>query len=198
MNNQRIKVWDPLVRLSHLLLAGGFFVAYFTEDDFLSVHSWAGYLVAAVIITRTMWGFIGTRYARFSNFVYRPAIVKQFLRDTLKLRAPAYTGHNPAGGWMIVMLLISVFITAMSGMALYGATEHAGPLSNFMAGTSHFTAELLEGIHEVFANLSIFLVVIHVCGVIVESLLHHENLVRAMINGYKTYHPETDIKQIHE
>jgi len=85
--SSEIRVWDPFVRFFHWSLASAFFIAYFTEDDFLAAHSWAGYLIFSLLVIRLAWGFIGTRYARFSNFVYSPANIMKFLKDTLRLRA---------------------------------------------------------------------------------------------------------------
>ena len=109
--SSEIRVWDPLVRFFHWSLVTAFFIAYLTEDDLLTVHSWAGYLIFSLLIIRLVWGFIGTRYARFSDFVYSPGNVIQFLKDTLHLRAKRYLGHNPAGGAMVILLIISLLMT---------------------------------------------------------------------------------------
>ncbi len=180
-----VKIWDPLVRIFHWSLVAAFFTAYFTEDDFLTLHTYAGYTVLGLILIRFIWGFIGPHYARFSNFVTRPATAWQYLRDTLALRAKRYLGHNPAGGAMIVLLLISLLITTLSGLAAYGAVESAGPLGNWLGHAGENWEDVLKEIHEFFANFTMLLVAIHVLGVIVESLLHRENLVRAMYTGNK-------------
>ena len=69
-NDTKVKVWDPLVRVFHWSLVSAFFIAYFTEEDFLSLHVWAGYTVLSLIFLRVLWGFVGTQYARFSDFVH--------------------------------------------------------------------------------------------------------------------------------
>ena len=74
----QIKVWDPLVRFFHWALVSAFTIAYITEDDFLTIHSWAGYLILSLLCIRFVWGFIGTRYARFSDFTYSPKNIIQF------------------------------------------------------------------------------------------------------------------------
>jgi len=179
----RIKVWDPLVRLFHWSLVAAFAVAYLTEEDYLPLHTWAGYIVLGLISFRLIWGVIGSRHARFSDFLYSPATVMAFIRDTLNLRARRYLGHNPAGGAMILMLLASLLLTGFTGLAIYGIAEQAGPLAGL--STSPLLAEAFEEVHEFFANFTLLLVIVHVAGVIVESLLHQENLVRAMLDGYK-------------
>lgn len=182
---QLVKVWDPLVRIFHWVLVGGFFVAYLTEDDFLTLHSWAGYVVGLAILVRLVWGFVGTRHARFSDFVTSPNEAWQYTWDTLLLRAKRYLGHNPAGGMMIVIMLISLVLVTVSGIALYGAAEQAGPMASWFVTNGKTWEDILEGIHEFFANFTLLLVLIHVGGVLFESLAHRENLVSSMINGFK-------------
>ena len=104
MNSQVVKVWDPLVRLFHWLLVGGFFVAYFSEEDWMDWHIWAGYLIFGLIGWRVLWGFIGPAHARFSDFVYGPRRVFLYTGQVLRFTAPRYIGHNPAGGAMIILL----------------------------------------------------------------------------------------------
>ncbi len=178
-----VKVWDPLVRIFHWTLVIAFGVAYFTEDDFMTLHSYAGYLVAGLVVFRVIWGFLGSRHARFRDFVHRPRVVIDYMKQASRFQAPRYLGHNPAAGAMIVALLIMLALSAVSGIALYGATENAGPMAGmFSAGP---TAEVLEEVHELLANLTVFLVVLHVAGVLFSSVEHGENLVRSMINGRK-------------
>lgn len=180
-----IRVWDPLVRIFHWTLVAAFTIAYFTDEDLLSPHVWAGYAVTGLLLFRVIWGFAGTAHARFSDFVYAPAVVISFLQDTLQRKAKRYLGHNPAGGWMVVLLLIMLALISITGLALYGADKHAGPLAGVMAGTGKAVKDILEVFHEFFADLTAFLVVLHVAGVVMESILNKENLARAMVTGYK-------------
>ena len=184
-NSPQIKVWDPLVRFFHWSLVSAFVIAYITEDDFLTIHSWAGYLILALLGIRLIWGFIGTRYARFTDFVYSPSNIKQFLKDTLRFRAKRYIGHNPAGGAMVILLLFSLLITTITGVLLLGAEEQAGPLAHWFTQGSGSWGDILEEVHEFFSNATLLLVFIHVIGVIAESLIHKENLVSAMLTGFK-------------
>ncbi len=182
---QRVRVWDPLVRIFHWSLAAGFATAFIVEDDLLGVHVWAGYLVLSLIAVRLVWGVIGTRHARFGDFVRGPAEIKAYLVDVLRFRAPRYLGHNPAGGAMILLLLLAVTATGVSGMALYGAQEFAGPLASLMSGMPESSGEALEEVHEFFANFTLVLVILHLAGVAFSSLSHRENLIGAMITGFK-------------
>ncbi|RDH82704.1 MAG: cytochrome B [endosymbiont of Galathealinum brachiosum] len=191
-NSSQIKVWDPLVRFFHWSLVSAFIIAFITEDDFLSIHSWAGYLILALLIIRFVWGFVGTRYARFSDFVYSIENIKQFLKDTLSLKAKRYIGHNPAGGAMVVLLMLSLLMTTTTGILVLGAEEHAGPVAHWFSETNGFWGSALENLHEFFANFTLLLVFVHVAGVLVESLIHKENLVSAMLTGFKNKEVEED------
>lgn len=182
---QQTKVWDPLVRTLHWVLVAAFIVAFATEDDLMTLHVWSGYLIAAAIGIRLVWGVIGTRHARFTDFVTSPRVAMRYAKDTLRLKSRRYLGHNPAGGLMIVALLISLIITTVTGIAVYGAAEHAGPMASFFVNSGERWEDAFEELHEFFANFSLLLVVIHIGGVLLESLIHKENLVRSMINGLK-------------
>lgn len=177
-----IKVWDPLVRIFHWSLVLFFLIAYLTEDDFENIHIYAGYAMSILLGFRLVWGLIGPKYARFSNFVRGPAETLAYLKSLITGNPQHYIGHNPAGGMMVVALLVVLAATGFSGIALL-AVEGGGPL----AGTfvANFNEDLLEGLHELLANASVLLVVLHVAGVLVSSLLHRENLIRSMFTGLK-------------
>ena len=181
-----IKVWDPLVRIFHWSLVGFFFLAYLTEDDFETIHIWAGYAVAALVAFRLIWGVIGTKHARFSSFITSPRATRNYIKQALKGKAPNYLGHNPAGAAMIVALLLSLIATSFFGMSLL-AIEGEGPLAGTLFAS--FPEDPLEEAHEFFANFTLLLVFLHVGGVIVSSLQHRENLVRAMFTGEKLNTP---------
>ena len=179
------KIWDPLVRIFHWALVLSFFIAYITEEDFLIIHSYAGYIVLGLLFIRIIWGFIGSRHARFSDFIYSPKDIKHFLKNTLRLKAKRYMGHNPAGGVMILLMIISLLMTTISGVIVYGAEEQAGPLASWFTQSHSFWGEAFEEIHELFANFTLLLIFVHVAGVIIESFIHKENLVKSMIDGMK-------------
>lgn len=128
-----VRVWDPLVRIGHWVLAGGFLTAYLTAEESTDIHVVAGYVVAAVVATRLVWGVVGSRHARFANFVRGPGAVLGYLGGLFTGKAKRTVGHNPAGAAMIIALLIGVGGTAISGMALYAVEEGKGPLAGFIA-----------------------------------------------------------------
>jgi cytochrome b len=184
-DSTNIKVWDPLVRFFHWSLVAAFFLAYITEEKLLIVHTWAGYLILALVFIRVIWGLVGTKHARFSDFIYRPATIIHFLKDTISLKAKRYIGHNPAGGAMVLVLLVSLIATTGTGIFLLGAEDLSGPAAYLFGQNRYFWAEILEAVHEFFANFTVFLVVVHIAGVLVESLIHRENLVSSMLTGFK-------------
>lgn len=182
-----ITVWDRFVRMFHWLLVGGFFTAYLVEDDWLGVHVWAGYLVFSLVVLRIAWGLVGSEHARFADFVRRPREVFVYLKSTLAGRARRYLGHNPAGGVMVIALMGSLLATTALGMLLLGS-EPGNALHGIVAQmglAGEAGEEALEETHEFFANFTLALVGLHVLGVLLSSLLHRENLVRAMVTGRK-------------
>ena len=184
MEQNEVRVWDPFVRIFHWSLVLTFTIAWLSGEELEVLHINAGYAVLGLVLLRIVWGFIGTHHARFRDFIYPPAEVKGFLRDTLMQRARRYLGHNPAGGAMIILMLMSLVITTVTGIAYYGIEDGAGPLA-MLAGMPEAGEEMLEEVHEFFANLMVLLVVVHVIGVIFESQFHHESLIRAMLTGRK-------------
>jgi cytochrome b len=181
----RIKVWDPVVRVFHWGLVIAFAVAYLTEDEAMKVHLAAGYTVLGLVLFRILWGFVGSPHARFSDFIFRPGVVSAYLKDIALRRARRYLGHNPAGGVMIVLLLVSLLGVSFTGLAVYAADEHAGPLAFWLGGVGERWEHRLEEWHEFLSNFTVMLVLFHVIGVLVESVLHRESLVAAMFTGYK-------------
>lgn len=188
MRAETIKVWDPLVRLFHWSLAGSFLIAWLLEDSWLALHVVVGYTALGLVMVRLLWGLVGPRHARFSDFVRPPAAVWAYLRDVAAFRARRHLGHNPAGGAMVVALLAAVVLTGVTGLATYGAEEFAGPLA-VLGHAPVWAGGALEAIHEFLANLTVLLVALHVAGVLLASVQHRENLVRAMVTGRKRTEP---------
>ena len=208
-----LQVWDRFVRTFHWLLLVAFIVARVSEGEPMIVHVWAGYLIGVLIMSRLAWGFVGPKYARFSNFIYSPRTVVSYLRGVVSGRAPRYVGHNPAGGAMIVLLLISLSLTVFTGMATLAEEENSGPLAPVFGTTAAAPGGLLlssafadddhdhdhkhgdsafEDIHEFFANFTVFLALFHVAGVLLSSLAHRENLIWSMVNGRKKAKSKSD------
>lgn len=184
--SREVRIWDPLVRCGHWVLAAAFFIAYLTEDDLLTIHVWAGYVVGIVILVRIVWGLIGTKHARFGDFLYSPRESLAYLFDMLRGRAKRYLGHSPTGAPMVFALLVSLALTTGSGLVVYAYDKHAGPLAGMVAAdVSESVEDFWEETHEVLANLTLLLVALHIAGVGLASFSHKENLVRAMVIGKK-------------
>ena len=135
------------------------------------MHLWAGYVIAALVALRILWGFIGSRHARFSDFVKGPSTVFQYLKQSTRLEAPRYVGHNPAGGAMILLLIVMLVGLSITGY--------------LMTTDAFWGSKPMEEVHEALANVTLGLVALHVLGVVISSIEHGENLVKAMITGRK-------------
>lgn len=167
----RVQVWDLLVRLFHWTLVVAFATAWVTSEELQRPHELAGYLIVALLVARVLWGFIGDTHARFADFVRSPAVVLRYLADEVRGRAARYLGHNPAGGAMVIALLLTLGLTAATGILMSTGALGGG--------------EWLEEMHEFGAGFALFLVALHLVGVAWSSLLHRENLVKAMFTGRK-------------
>jgi cytochrome b len=205
MMSNEIRVWDPHVRLFHWGLVVAFTIAYRSGDEENSLHVYSGYAVLGLISFRVLWGFIGTRYACFSQFVTSPGTVIQYLKDLLARKPKHYTGHNPAGGWMVLALLLTLFVVTVSGLKVYAIEEGLGPLAAEAPALTLISPayadddehddgehekeeaaeEFWEEIHEASSNFMLLLIFLHIAGVIVSSRLHDENVVKAMFSGKK-------------
>ncbi len=180
----KILVWDVPTRLFHWLLALAFIVAMLTGDPdrWRDVHVFAGYVVLGLLAFRILWGFRGSRYARFNSFCFTPVAAISYLRDLARGRARRYVGHNPPGSWAIYALVVLGLLVSFSGLLALGLEESQGMFRN-LADTQ--AGEVFKKLHEALSWIMLALVVFHVTGVVVESRAHHENLVLAMITGRK-------------
>ncbi len=214
-SRDQIAVWDPLVRVFHWSLVAAFTVAYIVGDEALAVHVWAGYAVAGLIVFRIVWGFVGPRHARFSDFMFGPSAVFGYLRDLVAFRAKRYLGHSPAGGAMVFALLLGLTAVVATGLVTYAVRNNAGPLAGIVTATVTVAptpttvatppteprqagerrartprpGRAWREAHELIANILLVLIGLHLAGVVLSSLAHHENLVRAMITGRKPADP---------
>lgn len=179
-----VLVWDWPTRTFHWCLVLCFTLAWLTagNDEWLAVHVFAGYVVGVLLVFRLAWGFGGTYYARFASFAYGPRAGWRYLLQVLAGRAPRHVGHNPSGALAIYVLLALLLGITATGVLTWGGEERHGP----MAGWLDFAAAgVLKQWHEALAMAALALVSGHVVGVLMESRLHHENLTRAMLSGYK-------------
>lgn len=173
MGMQQVKVWDWPTRLGHWILAISFIVAYVTAESerWRLVHVISGCAVLGIVLFRLVWGFVGSRYARFSEFLTSPQRAFSYLKSYLpgSAKSTHYLGHNPAGGWAVVLLLLNAGLAAISGLLAYHYTD----MKN------------IGELHELFSNAALAMVGVHLLGVVVSSWVHKENLVKAMFTGIK-------------
>jgi cytochrome b len=174
---KNLKVWDLPVRLMHWALVFTMIAAWFTSDMVGAAHEWIGYGAGLLVAMRVIWGGIGNRYARFSQFLKSLPATLDYFRSVLSSNVPRYIGHNPLGGWMAVALLVCVGLLTISGWAM--------------------STDLLWGyawpvlVHVSIAWGMLILIVLHVLGVLFTSWQHRENLLKAMVTGEKAA-PEPD------
>lgn len=206
VQERTIQVWDLAVRVFHWTLAIAFFVAYFSGEGPLALHVWAGYLISGLVTLRIVWGFVGTEHARFRDFLFGPLAAVRYAADLVRFRAARYLGHSPAGAVMVFALLIGLVAVVGTGLELHAIENNAGPLAGAGSPAAILAVPALadeheahenegrggergesfwEEAHEVVANLVLVLVLLHIAGVILASVAHHENLARAMVTGRK-------------
>ena len=164
-------VWDLVVRLFHWALVATFVVAYFSHGGYLPVHRVSGYAISALVVVRVAWGFVGSAHARFADFVVGPRRLADYLGLLFRGREPRYVGHNPAGGAMIVVMLILLAAVSVTGVVL--DTPWFRDDRNF------------KEVHDVLTDAMLVCIVLHLLGVVHASWRHRENLVAAMFSGRK-------------
>ena len=174
-----IRVWDPWVRLFHWSLVASFVVAWLSAQRWEDLHDGAGYVAGALVALRLVWGFAGSRYARFSQFVRSPRIIIDYLGSIAASGERRFLGHNPAGGAMILALLAGIVFVVFTGCLMT---------------TDTFWGETwLQRTHSILAHGFVVLIALHLGGVAAASLRHRENLVRAMIVGTKRAAEANDV-----
>ena len=124
-----VKVWDPFVRVFHWVLVLAIISQLVTAELDKTVHFYTGYFITLWLILRIVWGFIGSKYARFSDFIYPPSDIFGYLKGLIHRKPKQYLGHNPAGGAMVIVLLVVLCLTAFAGLKTLGA-HGKGPLAN--------------------------------------------------------------------
>lgn len=172
-----IPVWDPLVRIFHWSLAGGFLANALLIDEESALHRWVGYTVLGLVLFRLVWGFAGPRFARFSAFPPSLGAAADHLRDMASGRPDRHLSHNPLGALMVYNLLASLLALSVTGLML--------------RSTMFWGVEWVEGAHELLANWALASAGLHVAGVLWEQHRCHVNLVQAMITGRKTVPDDT-------
>lgn len=192
LSGRSARVWDLGVRLFHWLLVAGVAIAlltgFFAAKPWLDVHVIAGTMIAALIVYRLVWGFLGSTYAQFASFVVPPRMALHHGLDLLRGRAHRHVGHNPIGTMMILALLAALIGLTATGVVVLGGIAKEGPFAPF---TSFAVGRSAKEIHEFLAFALLGLIGLHVAGIVFESLRTRENLVRSMVTGDKRVDAES-------
>jgi len=180
----KVRIWDLPTRIFHWTFAASCFTAWFTGDDarYTDLHVFAGYLLVALLLFRLVWGVIGGRYSRFTQFVTGPSLVIKHLRHMTDHHYNHGLGHNPAGAISVLLLLLLILLVSATGMVVLGGEEGFGLLAGQITVAE---GDKIHYWHNLLAEILMGLVVLHVAGVFLMSLMQRENLPMAMINGGK-------------
>ena len=180
-----VKVWDLFIRLNHWLIVGLVVSAWLSSrygDAEYQWHTLNGYAIFVLVITRIIWGVVGSTTARFSHFIRSPIQSILYLKSLFSPRYTSSLGHNPAGGWMVVLLLLALLMQAVTGMFSSDDISVEGPFAFYV---SEDWVERLSGLHRLLFNVIIALVVLHVVAVLYHQVIKKEALIQAMFSGKK-------------
>ncbi len=186
----KVEVWDIAVRLFHwslvLLVATTAITGFLAAEWWLDYHVWAGYGIALLLMFRLAWGFVGSYYARFASFRFPFRVLLKHMREVVSGKGGQYLGHNPAGALMVFALIFVLLALVLSGLIGLGGQENQGMLAAF---ADYQSGVLALEIHDILSILLLGMIVAHLAGVVLESVLSKENLVRAMVTGRKKAEP---------
>lgn len=171
---ESIYVWDRFIRVFHWSLVSCVLLDYFVIDDGETVHQWLGYAACVLVLARIVWGFVGSKYARYSDFFPTPTRTIKYLRHMIFGEQYMHVGHNPLGAMMMFALMALVLALGVTG---------------FMQGLdAYWGEEWLMDLHDTLADILIVLAAIHALAAIAMSHIEHTNLIKAMITGVKVLH----------
>jgi cytochrome b len=179
----RVRIWDAPTRVFHWLLAVSFLGEWLTRDArYLEIHEFLGYLIGALVAFRLVWGWAGTRWARFASFAYSVPAAWGYLVALSRGRQAHYVGHNPAGSWSIYALLTLAALEVLTGLVTLGAEKQLGVLAGWFG---YRVGDIAHALHLWLAYAMLAVVAAHILGVLVGSLAERENLVASMLTGRK-------------
>jgi cytochrome b len=178
-----MRVWDLPTRLFHwgiLLAAVTSYVSI--KLNWMQTHFFAGYTMITLLLFRLAWGLIGSDTARFARFLKGPAAVTGYLRHLFRPETDNQVGHNPAGGWMVMLLLLAMAVQAATGLFSNDDVLFEGPLAH-LAGKP--LSNRISGIHSFNVNICLTLIGLHVLAVILYRFIKKQDLIGPMISGKK-------------
>ncbi|QBB69699.1 hypothetical protein ELE36_04545 [Pseudolysobacter antarcticus] len=179
------KIWDLPTRIFHWLLVVLIVLQYLSgEFELLSMqwHFWLGYTTLALIVFRVLWGFFGSQSARFSSFVRGPIAAARYAASLFSKNPQRSVGHNPLGGWSVLLMLLCVLAQAVTGLFSSDDVSEAGPLVEHVSAA---TVRWMTHLHHLNQNILLLLIAVHIVAVLLHWLLGRENLIAAMLSGRK-------------
>jgi cytochrome b len=183
-----LKVWDLPVRLFHWAIVVLIFAAWLSQElDQMDLHMWIGRMILSLLLFRIVWGLIGSDTARFNRFLRSPAAALRHLTQIRRREADREIGHNAAGGWMVLVMLLLIGVQAGTGLFSNDDGDTEGPLMHFV---SKAQSDFLSHIHSLNFNLIEGAIVLHVLAIAAYAMLKRQNLVRPMLTGKKMMPPD--------
>lgn len=188
---QRVKIWDSFVRLSHWLMVALLIGMWWTaENDYMEWHLRLAPVLGGLVITRIIWGFVGSESARFNHFVRGPKAVVEHLQELRSGHYKPSNGHNAAGGWAVVLLLVLLLLQFVSGLLASDGFFYEGPLARVVGSD---LAEQMTDVHELIFDLLVIAVAIHILAIVLYRL-RGIALLAAMIHGYRQQVPAVKLR----
>jgi cytochrome b len=184
-SRKAVAVWDWPVRIVHWSLVVLITVSWITSEvggNAMSYHMWSGYTILTLVIFRIVWGCVGSPHARFASFVRGPGEVMRYAASLVGARSSSFLGHNPLGGWSVVLMLLSVTVQAGTGLFANDEIFTEGPLASRVSAD---TSGLLTTIHRYNFYVLLALIALHLIAIGFYLLVKRENLIGAMFSGKK-------------
>jgi cytochrome b len=178
-----VPVWDIPIRIFHWLIVALVVAAYATwRLNWMVWHGWIGDAVLTLLLFRLLWGFFGGETARFSGFLASPGRVVQHLKTWLRREPDHQVGHNPAGGWMVVLLLALLLVETLSGVYVANDIADEGPLTEIVPARA---ANAIAASHAIVWDVLLAAIVLHVLAIAGFAAVKGQNLLRPMVTGTK-------------
>ena len=182
----RVRVWDIPVRVFHWSIVGLVALSWAAvENGYMKLHLWSGLILLTLLLFRIAWGFFGSTTARFSDFVRGPKRALGYVRAMARGEHQVHAGHNPAGGWMVILLLAALLLQAGTGLFANDGVRFNAPLA---AQISSGLSDRLTSLHGTIFNVILLLVWMHIVAALFYRYVRGENLIAAMISGKKPRH----------
>jgi cytochrome b len=178
-----VLVWDFPIRIFHWLIVALVAAAYATwRLNWMVWHGWIGYAILTLLLFRLSWGFFGGETARFSRFLASPRPVFQHLKHSFRREPDHQVGHNPAGGWMVVLLLALLLVETLTGLYVANDIADEGPMTEMVPARA---ADAIASAHAIVWDALLAAIVLHVLAIAGFAAIKGQNLLRPMITGTK-------------